>query len=343
MIKSNATVLPDPTVSERESRAFFILKAFAIFSVLVSHLSNVVCDLGTAVTATTVALEPWAIIGVPIFIVVSGFFYRRRPHDGPVFWKKKGLSIVLPWLIAGMLRNLVDIFLYHKDGTFLYYLQRMLGFNSSFYFPFLLIMLFALFKFIGNRPALLWASMGVSVVSVVLEALGFNYVSILLGTPSLNVFNWVGFFALGMLARRYRWDRRLLASRIACRVSVGIFAVLYGLTAYGVYKEGGNTYYRMDAVIFEVSALIALYFLSYGLASRKQGALCEIGSCTYCVYLYHLVIVTGLFGLVNMPKVLTALLPFLGLAIMMGLIEAGKWFCKLLKIKWPLTLVGLKG
>lgn len=343
METKNAVVLPDPTVTERESRAFFIIKAFAIFSVLVSHLSNIICDLGTFTTVSTVALEPWSIMGVPIFITVSGFFYRRKPHDAKAFWKKKGITIVMPWIIAGFLRNLVDIVLYHSREPFLYYVQRMLGFNSSFYFPFLLILLFAVFKLMGKRPALLWVSIGVSAVSLVLETLGFNYVSILLGTPSLNVFNWMGFFALGMLARRYRWDRRLAQSPVAGWISVAVFAVLYGLTAFGEFKEGGITYYRMDAAVFELSALLALYFLSYRLASRRQRILCEIGSCTYCVYLYHLVLITGLFGLVNFPAALTALQPVLGLAIMMGLIEAGKWICKLLKIKWPMTLVGLKG
>ena len=343
MDTKNAILLPDPTVTERESRAFFIIKAFAIFSVLVSHLSNVICDRGTFTAVSTVALEPWAIMGVPIFIAVSGFFYRRKPHDTGSFWKKKGITIALPWIIAGILRNLVDVVLYHSREPFLYYVQRILGFNSSFYFPFLLILLFAVFKLLGKRPALLWVSIGVSAVSLVLETLGYNYVSILLGTPSLNLFNWMGFFALGMLARRYRWDRRLIQSPVAGWMSVAVFAVLYGLTAYGGFKEGGTTYYRMDAAIFELSALLALYFLSYRLASRRQRILCEIGSCTYCVYLYHLVLITGLFGLVNFPATLTVLQPVLGLAIMMGLIEAGKWLCKLLKIKWPLTLVGLKG
>lgn len=121
------------------------------------------------------------------------------------------------------------------------------------------------------------------------------------------------------------------------------FAVLYCLTAYGSFKQGENTYYRMDAAIFELSALLALYVLSYKLASRRQRVLCEIGSCTYCVYLYHLVLIVSLFSLLNFPSALTVFKPILGLAIMMGLIEAGKWFCKLLKIKWPMTLVGLKG
>ena len=343
METKTSVVLPDPTVTERESRAFFIIKAFAIFSVLVSHLSNVICDLGTFTTVSTVVLEPWAIMGVPIFIAVSGFFYRRGPHDTKAFWKKKGITIVMPWLIAGALRNLVDVFVYHKGGTFLYCIQRMLGFNSSFYFPFLLILLFAVFKLMGNRPALLWVSIGVSAVSLVLETLGYNYVSILLGTPSLNVFNWMGFFALGMLARRYRWDRRLAQSPVVGWISVAVFTILYGLTAYGAFKEGGTTYYRMDAAVFELSALLALYFLSYKLASRRQRILCEIGSCTYCVYLYHLVIVTGILGLLKLPMELTVIMPILGLAVMMGLIEAGKWICKLLKIKWPMTLVGLKG
>lgn len=339
----NAVVLPDQTVTERESRAFFIIKAFAIFSVLVAHLSGVIYDLGTAVTVATVALEPWDIIGVPVFIAVSGFFYRRKPHDTTSFWKKKGITIVMPWLVAGALRNLVDVFIYHKGETFLYCIQRMLGFTSSFYFPFLLIMLFAVFKLVGNRPALLWVSIGVNAVSLILEGLGLNYVSILLGTPSLNVLNWAGFFALGMLARRYRWDRKLIQSPAAGWISLAAFAVLYCLTAYGAFKQGENTYYRIDAAIFELSSLLALYFLSYKLASRKQRILCEIGSCTYCVYLYHLVIIVSLFGLLNFPAMLTVLKPVLGLAIMMGLIEAGKWICKLLKIKWPMTLVGLKG
>jgi surface polysaccharide O-acyltransferase-like enzyme len=204
-------------------------------------------------------------------------------------------------------------------------------------------MLFAVFKLIGGKLPLLWVSIGVNALSLVLETLGFNYVSILLGTPSLNVFNWAGFFALGMLARRYRWDRRLIQSRPAGWICVAVFAALYGLTVYGGFKEGGTTYYRMDAAIFELSALLALYFLSYQLAGRRQRLLCEIGSCTYCVYLYHLIIIPGLTSMINLPIVLTPAVPFIGLAIMMGLIEAGKWICKLLKIKWPMTLVGLKG
>lgn len=338
-----AIVLPDQTVTERESRAFFIIKAFAIFSVLVSHLSNVICDQGILVTVTTAALEPWSMIGVPIFIAVSGFFYRRKPHDTWSFWKKKGMTIILPWIIAGILRNLVDIVLYHSREPFFYYVQRVLGFNSSFYFPFLLIMLFALFKLVGGKPVLLWVSIGVNALSLILEGLGWNYISTFLGTPSLNVFNWAGFFALGMLARRHRWDRKLIQSRAAGWISVAVFAVLFGAVVYNAVTKGGATYYRLDSAVFEFSALLALYVLSYGLACRKQRILTEIGACTYCVYLYHLVIVTGLLSLLDLPAALTAVMPFFGLAIMMGLIEAGKWLCKLLKIKWPLILVGLKG
>ena len=343
MNKKAVAALPDRTVTERESRAFFIIKAIAIIGVLIAHLSNLVLDHGMVTFLTTAALEPAMYMGIPIFVFVSGFFYRRKPHDTKAFWKKKGITIVVPWLIAGALRNLVDVFVYHKGGTFLYCIQRMLGFNSSFYFPFFLIMLFALFKFVGNRPVLLWAAVGVNILSVALEMMGVNYLSILLGTPSLNVFNRAGFFALGMLARQYRWDRKLIESRFAGWISVAVFSVMYTLLAYVIVLKGELEHHRLDTVALGLAGIVAMYFLSYKLASRKQRILTEIGSCTYCVYLYHLVIVTGLFGLMNFPTALTVLQPFLGLAMMMGLIEAGKWLCKLLKIKWPMTLVGLKG
>lgn len=338
-----AVVLPDQAVTERESRAFFIIKAIAIITVLIAHLSNLVLDYGTVTAITTAALEPSMFMGIPIFVFVSGFFYRRKPHDTWEFWKKKGLVIVLPWLIAGILRNLVDIFLYHSREPFIYYLQRLIGVNSSLYFPVFLVMLFVLFKFIGNRPALLWAVIGVNILSLTLEMMGVNYLSILVGTPSLNVFNRAGFFALGMLTRRYRWDRKLIESRFAGWIAVAAFAVIYALLGYVIVLKGEIAHHRLDTVAFGLVGVVAMYFLSYRLASRRHRILTEIGACTYCIYLYHLIIIPGLTSMINLPIALTPAVPFIGLAIMMGLIEAGKWICKLLKIKWPMTLVGLKG
>ncbi len=333
----------DGNINDRESKAFYILKAFAIYSVMIAHLSDIVADQGWLVYGLTRAAEPLACLGVPAFLAVSGFFYRRRPGDTVSFWKKKLVFLILPWLVAGLLRNLVDILLAGFNGmeTVWYYLQRMVGLNSSFYFPALLIMMFLLFKWTWNRPWFLWLCVAVTAVSLVVERYWLNGVSELITTPYLNPLNWCGFFALGILARRYRWDREICEHRYIGWSLVGVSLAWYGVMTFFIPAEG---YFSPISALFEVCGMAALYFLSYGLAARRAGVLTEVGSCTYCIYLYHLLIIRSFFALINMPAFLMPLRPVLGLIIMQVLIEIGKWVCKrLLKIQWPMTLVGLKG
>jgi len=336
-------VVYDGNLTEWESKAFYILKAFAIYSVMIAHLSDIVADQGWLVYGLTRAAEPLACLGVPTFLAVSGFFYRRKAGDTVSFWKKKLVFLILPWLVAGLLRNLVDILLAGFNGmeTVWYCLQRMVGLNSSFYFPALLVMLFLLFKWTWNRPWFLWLCVAVTAVSLVMERFGVSYVSELLTTQYLNPLNWCGFFALGILARRYRWDREICERRYIGWIAAVVSLSWCGAMMFLIPAEG---YFSPFSALFEACGMAALYFLSYGLAARRVGVLTEVGSCTYCIYLYHLLIVRSFFELINMPAFLMPLCPILGLIIMQVLIEIGKWVCKrLLKIQWPMTLVGLKG
>ena len=75
------------------SKTFYVVRMFAIISVATAHLGT----LDPAVVDTIKSMI--GTIGVPVFLICSGYYFRRTDSWKDFFVQRK--KIIVPWLILG--------------------------------------------------------------------------------------------------------------------------------------------------------------------------------------------------------------------------------------------------
>ena len=84
-----------------ESDTFYCIRAFAMLSAVAAHVNSIIATPIASRIVTTI----WAVyscVGVPWFLILSGFFFRYSKEKAGEFWKKKGKSILIPWVLCGI-------------------------------------------------------------------------------------------------------------------------------------------------------------------------------------------------------------------------------------------------
>lgn len=157
-------------LTERESKAFFAIKAFAILSVIAAHACERIVDAGTFADLASALLFVFTRVGVVAFFIVSGFFYRREAGDSLPFWKKKALGLVLPWVICATLTFIVSRI---GDGNIPYY-KWIIGHGTWYYYITVLLVFYAVFKLLARSRLALLACVALTVVSLSLEMVSLN-------------------------------------------------------------------------------------------------------------------------------------------------------------------------
>ena len=338
-----------PPITERQSAAFYALKGLAIIPVVCAHCTNGAG--GGDLAALLFKLRSIVgTLGVPCFFFASGYFYKRLSGDALNFWRKKIPTIFVPWLVAAILT-----FAYWtlKDRNFADLLVRFvkwfLGIGSWFYFMTALICCFAWFKMAKDRFDL-WTTMALTIGSMVATRLGY----IPKGewfTEYVNPFNWLGFFALGIWARRYA-EKRLFEQKRPVWFALGLFALIAGVRARFYYNDfadaEGNPivgYFSFFALPIELGALV----VALGLANllRKSRFFVDLGKKSFAVYFYHMPIVgivCALFKRFEGPAtpVLVVAAPLVAVLVAYLALLLLEFVAKKLRLTPALTLLGLR-
>ena len=179
------------TVSEIVATA----RIYAILSVVCAHLSyadSIVGDLFVRIGT----------IGVVVFLISSGYYFVPAKFNSLFdLIKSKTRSICVPWLALGSLVWVYNILLSPKFRSPVGYLKWIFGNGTYLYYIPVLLVCFLICYKLPRRA--LFGLVIVNVASVVLTASGVltPVIDALHITSYLNFFNWVGFFALGMLIR----------------------------------------------------------------------------------------------------------------------------------------------
>ena len=185
-------------INKNLSAAISVARGLALFSIVSAHImflkgtpavfSNFYANFGT--------------IGVVAYYIISGYLFAPE-HYGGFFkmLKNKAKAIGLPWVVLGS-----TVYFYKVYFTRVYSLKAhvkwLLGKNTYLYFITVLLLCFVICYFVKNKAAL-WGFVGLNVLSLELTAFGVLQpaIAFLRITNNLNLFNWLGFFALGRLAR----------------------------------------------------------------------------------------------------------------------------------------------
>lgn len=325
-------------ISHRTSAAIYILKAVAIFSVITAHV-NIIDDSYMCRYIISGLWGAFSKVGVIAFFISSGFFYKRKEKDTVSFWKKKLVSLVVPWIVCSVMTYTVSLLLSgNRDLTG--YLKWFVGYNTWYWYIAILIIILAAFKYLWKNVFYLCICIVLTLTSLGLYTLDIEWYTRLFPTPYLNFFNWIGFFAIGIICRKYRIDVIVLRKSIfilnLVLCLIGVSVILY-MQSY--------TYFNIFTGIFECVTVGVLYVVCYNLTKIQyiSKIMLFLGETSYCIYLLHMQIVQFICNRLADNIIIIFFKPIIGIIVMGVLVYISKYLCS--KIKYGeivMKLVGIR-
>lgn len=319
-------------LSEKDSLALYFLKSYAILLSVAGHVS--VMDLSTPLNAYATRLwDMYSNTSVVAFFIIGGILYTRKEGDSLVFWKKKLTGMIIPWLFCGTFSFAYRAL--YVDVSWLELGNWLIGNGTWLYYVTMYLTMLLIFKPLWKSEIALWACVAITAVQITLKTFGLGVPSPL-GSDYLNPLHWIGYFALGILLRR----RNL-------QISKGFFVlcgVVFVLSSYWVHVQWIYNFFHIANPLLTVSTFFILLPVGRKLGSGKlKGVFREIGSSTYCIYLLHGMFVPPVLRRIPWLEFKSIFAPFLGMIIMMVLIEIGKFIANKLPFGDKLRmLVGLR-
>lgn len=329
-------------LTSRESIAIDIIKAIAIFSVIVAHTVSV-SNSSFYAKAISLIWGMFARIGVPSFLIIGGFFYYRTKGDFKTFWHKKFFRIVVPWLVCSAF-TYITANLLNQSGSFKFwdYIKWIFGSGTWYYYFTIYTFFIFVFKWFCNNDKVLYGLIVIQVASLLLNSVGISTpVSFGFFTDYLNPLNWIGYFSAGILIRKYRLDIVARKSKNLIFISLFIMTICAGLLLH----FNVATYFHILTSIFAVCMLILIFKFAYSISKYKIALpIRKIGASSYCIYLLHMQIVQKVASFIPVRGALSLVVtPFAGLLVMVAFVFAAGFVCDKIpfgkKIK---MLVGLQ-
>ena len=89
-------------LDERTKNVIWISKGIAVIAIVACHCCQINENASFFNVAANAIMNFWIYIGVPVFYFFAGYF---MDNDCPYrkFWKKKMVTIIIPWFITGTL------------------------------------------------------------------------------------------------------------------------------------------------------------------------------------------------------------------------------------------------
>lgn len=322
-------------LTDRERRTIDLAKAIAVLSVIAAHVVSRqntfwLVDIITAV---------WTLfgeVGVIVFFVIGGFLYSRKVNDSRTFWKKKVFRIVIPWVFCSFLTYSLSAALSHSFSL-VACLKWMLGSGTWYYYATLYIFFLLVFKWFYKNNIILYILIIMQTVALTLNSIGIS-TTIPLGffTDYLNPIYWIGYFSLGVLLRKKRFDTILRENAV---VSI-LGAILFVASFLILYHREIYTYFNVVTSVFCISSAILILNITYWFAQVKASYyIAKIGKFSFCIFLLHMQIVQSVVSQIPNGIIKMLLSPFVGLAVMLILISIGLWICKKLPFGDKIKLV----
>ena len=264
-------------------------RVFLLLSIVSAHSSIRRNEVITGIFIWRI-WQVWAIIGVPGFLILSGYLFKGKPVSFKAMWKKKIQNIIIPWALCG---TLIYIITQTEVISEIGYLKFMFGYGSFLYYMSVLCGCFLLFYFIFDNSVLLAGCIFLNCVSLLFVQFEV-YKSPF--TNFLNIANWMGYFAIGCLFRKYEVFSRIKESKPLLQqvlVLGGFVSIIIG-TITNV-----ETYFYFMAFPIGCICLLSIYSVCYLTKMGKFGFVNDIGSWAFSVYLLHMPVVAVLKRLVR--------------------------------------------
>ena len=252
-------------------QTLYVLKALAIISAAAAHC------IGYTMPWAQKLSDLLGTIGVPVFFVLAGLFFKEHSLN---FWGKKAKTLILPWLIWGMITYLVVHIADWTRPTIWQGVRWTMGCGTWLYFVPVLLACFVLFRICSAD----WWSYTLIVAWLFSNGLTIAGVAQGIGPFSVyqNVFNWVGFFAIGILLRE-KDMMQIVDSIRNWKYIIIALAVLVAVITLWYFKP---SYWTPLSIIFELLYGVLLLYLSAVLYENKL--LVAVGKNTYPIFFAHM-------------------------------------------------------
>ena len=317
-----------------ESKIVYRLKALALVSIVAAHSPYTMLNNGIVLSF----FQRFSTVGVVIFFFLSGYYYSvdgfKQKYNFSKFWKKKIKNLIIPWLVNGSLYFILLTVSGTKQMNGLEYINFIIGNGSVLYYLTMLCICYLICWNFLKRKTFLWGCVIVTIISVLLTGCEKNGTYLNMWNPYMNVLNWIGFFAFGILAKRNNWN--IILKKLTTKKNAGttmvvctIFAIMF------MWLDNNNSYWSACSIPIEILLATILLILAIKCPRKMESALEYVGSITLPIYLWHIPIQNRvLVGEYLMNSVfIAAIRPIATIALMAIVIYGLKLITRLLHIE----------
>lgn len=300
--------------SNNRDNTIDVMRAILLFSIISAHSSIDIME-----TTGPLSLLIWkiwqiiSIVGVPGFYALSGYLYRGKTEPFLYMCKKKMISIVVPWSICGSIIYLITQFPQFSISALGLFL---LGYNSYLYYLTVLMLCFLFFYYTYSNTGFLILSVILNLVSLLLaqNGIGLPYL-----TNFLNLFNWIGYFSIGCLCRKFKIFDRIKDNT---GLKIALIILLIAVSMIGV-MIGVKSYFYFFSFFIGAVGILGIYSLAEIINKTKSIIWLRIGNIAFSVYLLHMPVVAVIKKVIRHVNVnLYVVIPLLAVLVF--------WLCFLI-------------
>ncbi len=313
------------------SRIMKAAKAISILSIITAHLRD----------SENIVSERLGSIGVIVFIFIAGYYFHPKKYNTlRSFFQKKATTIIIPWVFTGSILYIIEN-QFSLPGLF----NWLIGNGSYLYYLTILMLCYLVLFYLRSRVVLI-ALIFINILSQVLTAFGIidHCAFVLFGMGPvnnyLNLFNWIGYFALGVMAKEIPLDSLFYRLKQMIWIILPGYVLLLAGSLLLEPDKGG--YFSKLAIPMQLAGVLTVFaFASVRCLHRRW--VYRLSDLTFAIYLTHFFVFpirrflpTGVPGEV--------LNPFLILIIVSGLLYLGQRISRLLSLEKLYTLMlGIRG
>jgi hypothetical protein len=267
--------------AERINSILNVAKFLAIISVILAHcrntdyffLSNLTERLGT--------------LGVLTFLIIGGYYFNIEKYGFIPFFKNKLRTIFIPWMFTGTIVYLVGL---HFD--LIDWLLWIVGYKTYLYYLTIIMSCFLIVSFFNNKKQL-YFFIFLTILSISLTSYG--YIDLLVFKLSkgtmvfynyLNVFNWLGFFSIGVLLKKnMSYFLNFLNKNVFYILILYILCLFF---SFYIEPESGGYFSKMTLPM-EFIGVVSLFSLSTLMVFNRP-VFARIAELSFGIYLTHFLI-----------------------------------------------------
>lgn len=260
-----------------------VMRVFFLFSIIAAHSSVTRAEVvGKWSELLWKIWQAWACIGVPGFLVLSGYLFKGKQESFILTVYKKIHSIIIPWIVCGTI--IYFICNYPKVGI-QEMIQFIVGYNSYLYYILILLGCFLIFYLISSKNIFLLFCIIINILSLYFTQCGIYHATF---TNFLNIMNWIGYFSVGCLLKKYEILVKIKSQSIVVRWLMIVLSIVIFICAV---LSGVENYFNWFMFIVGIGMTIGIYCFCSFEKINKIPYILKIGRWAFTIYLFHMPLV----------------------------------------------------